>query len=69
MLAGGAHKDAMSRIFGSDFASAFSTTVWVPQCFKGLWVRCTAHNQMVDYERDNGKCGCGAELLDQPPHW
>lgn len=69
ILAGGAHKDAMNRIFSSDFAAAFSTTVWVPQRFNGLWVRCTACNQMVDYERVDGKCPCGAELPDQPPHW
>ena len=69
LMAGGAHKEAISRIFNSDFAAAFSTTVWVPRRFNGLWARCTACNQMVDYERDNGKCRCGTDLPEQQPHW
>ena len=69
MLTGGAHKDAMDRAFGPDFASAFATTVWVPQRFNGLWVRCSACNQMSDYERDEGKCRCGEQLPEHPPWW
>ena len=69
LLRGGAHKEAMDRIFGADFATAFSTTVWVPERFNGLWVRCTACGQMADYDRDNGKCRCGEQLPEHPPHW
>ena len=69
MLRGGAHKDAIDRIFGADLAAAFSTTVWVPERFNGLWVRCTSCKQLSDYEKSAGKCRCGEQLPEQPPHW
>ena len=69
LLHGGAHKEAMDRVFGPDFASAFSTTVWVPQRFNGMWVRCDACGQMANYDRDNGNCLCGQQLPEHPPYW
>lgn len=69
MLTGGAHKEAMDRVFGPEFGSAFSTTVRVPERFNGLWVRCAACNQMSDYDRGEGKCRCGEDLPEQPPYW
>ena len=69
MLAGGSHNEAMDRIFSSDIAAAASTTVWVPQRFNGMLVRCTACDQLADYDRDNGKCRCGQQLPDHPPYW
>ena len=69
VLRGGAHKEAMDRIFGADFATAFSTTVWVPERFNGLWVRCTACDQMADFDRDAGKCRCGERPPEHPAPW
>ena len=69
MLSGGAHKEGMSRLFGPDFGAAFSTTVWVPERFNGMWVRCTACGQMADYDRDQGRCRCGQRLPEHPPYW
>lgn len=68
MLRGGAHKEAVDRIFSADLAAAFSTTVWVPERFNGLWVRCTSCNQLSDYERNAGTCRCGEQLPEQPPY-
>ena len=69
MLSGGGHKEAMDRFFGPDFAVAATTTVWVPERFNGMWVRCTSCDNMANYEQRDGKCSCGQQLTEHPPYW
>ncbi len=69
LLRGGAHKEGMDRIFSAGFGAAFTTSVWVPERFNGMWVRCTSCGQMADYDRDGGKCRCGQQLPEHPPYW
>ena len=69
LLRGGAHKEAMDRFFGPDFAIGGMTSVWVPDHINAMWMRCTSCGQMVDYEQGQGKCRCGQQLPDHPPYW
>ena len=69
MLAGGAHKGAMDRFFGPDFAAAATTTVWVPERFNGIWVRCHGCGTMANYDVREGTCNCGQKLPEHPPYW
>jgi heme-degrading monooxygenase HmoA len=66
---GGTHREAMERFFGSDFAAAGHTSVWVPHQSNPLWVRCTACGHVVDYSQLEGKCQCGQPLPAHPPYW
>ena len=69
LLRSEAHKEAMNRFFGPDFAIGAMTSVWVPDRINAIWMRCTACGQMADYEHGHGKCRCGQELPDHAPWW
>jgi steroid delta-isomerase-like uncharacterized protein len=69
LLRGGTHKEAIVRFLGPDFTSGGSTTVWIPQRFNTLWVRCAACGRMEDAERRDGACSCGATLPEPPLLW
>ena len=69
ILQGGAHKEAMDRMFSTDFCAGFMTSVWVPDRINALWVRCTICGQMSDYDQGQGKCRCGQPLPEPPPYW
>lgn len=69
MLQGRAHKEAMGRFFGGDFAVGVMTSVWVPQRINPLWVRCRGCGRVVDVEKVEGKCQCGQPLPEPPPYW
>ena len=69
LLRGGAHKEAMDRFFGPDFAVGDMTSVWVPDRINAMWVRCTACGRMADYDKLEGKCQCGQPLPDHPAYW
>ena len=69
LLAGGAHGEAMVRLFGPDFAAGAMTSVWVPDHINPLWVRCPKCNQMADADRPEGKCECGENLPEAPAYW
>ena len=69
VLQGGAHKEAMDRIFSTDFSAGFMTSVWVPDRINAMWVRCTTCGQMSDYDQDQGQCRCGQPLPEPPPYW
>jgi steroid delta-isomerase-like uncharacterized protein len=69
LLRGGAHKEAMDRFFGPDFAVVATTMVFVPEHINAMWMRCTACGQMADYEQGQGKCQCGQPLPEHPPYW
>lgn len=65
----GTHVEAMKKFFGSDFAAALYTSVWVPERINAMWVRCTQCNRIMDYEKVNGQCECGQTLPEAPPYW
>jgi steroid delta-isomerase-like uncharacterized protein len=66
---GGSHKEAMERFFGSDFAAAGHTSVWVPHRLNPMWVRCTACGRVAEYDQLEGKCQCNQPLPEHPPYW
>jgi steroid delta-isomerase-like uncharacterized protein len=69
LLRGGAHKEAMARFYGPEFAVGGQTGVWAPHHLNARWVRCPACGDMEDYDRLEGKSGCGRPLPDPPPYW
>jgi steroid delta-isomerase-like uncharacterized protein len=69
LLREGVHKSAMDWFFGQNGCTAALTTVWVPEHFNAMWVRCTACGVMANYERAEGVCRCGQRLPDPPPYW
>jgi len=50
LLTRGAHKEAMTRFFGSDLAAGGMTSVWVPARINATWIRCEACGQMVNHD-------------------
>lgn len=63
-----AHAEAMRRFFGPELARGGQTGVWTPHRLNGMWVRCTACEEMARAEA-NGRCRCGAELPAAPRYW
>jgi heme-degrading monooxygenase HmoA len=69
LLRGGAHKEAMDRFFGTNFAAVGTTMVFVPDHINAMWMRCTACGQVANYDQSQGKCRCGQPLPEHPPYW
>lgn len=69
LLRGGAHKEAMDRFFGLDFAAVGTTMVFVPDRINAVWMRCPACGQVANYDQSQGKCRCGQPLPEHPPYW
>jgi steroid delta-isomerase-like uncharacterized protein len=63
----GKHRVAMDQFFGPDLAAGGITSVWQAERINAMWVRCTACERMVNSDRANGHCECGAELPESPP--
>ena len=68
LMSGGAHGEAMKR-FWEQLGQAGYTSVWVPHHINAFWVRCTACNQMIDYEESSGVCTCGQSLPERPAYF
>lgn len=68
LMKGGTHSDAVKRFWKELSDSAF-TSIWVPERFNPLWVRCTACGKMVDHEGHQGLCPCGGRLAEPPPYF
>jgi steroid delta-isomerase-like uncharacterized protein len=62
-----AHGEATRRFFGPGFAAGGQTGVWEPHRLNGLWVRCTACDEMVPASA--GRCAAGHELPEAPAYW
>ncbi len=69
LLRGGAHKEAMDRVLGPDFATGFMTSVWVPDRINPMWVRCPHCDRMVVHSGKDEKCQCGQTLPENIPYW
>lgn len=68
LRASGAHRQAMAR-FWSDIGDAAFTSVWAPERYNPLWVRCTSCGKMGHHEKDAGRCGCGEALPEAPAYF
>ena len=70
LMRGGAHKEAVDRLFSpTGVAACASTSVWQPHHLNPLWVRCTDCSRMVAAEGDAPRCDCGAALPRDLPYW
>lgn len=65
----GTHSEAMKAFFGPDLALGGYTSVWTPERINAMWVRCPECSRMVDHEKHDGNCECGARLPDPQPYW
>ena len=65
----GAHRRAMEDFWKGDLGAASMTSLWVPLRINGPHIRCTACDQMVDYDESSPACGCGSRLPDPPHYW
>lgn len=63
-----AHKEAMERVFSTNFCAAIHTAVYVPHHLNSMRVRCTHCHKMQAVEELGGKCECGQPLL-HPAYW
>jgi hypothetical protein len=70
LMRGGAHREAIDRFFGKEFAAGGMTSVWVPSRINASWIRCGSCHQMVNYDQAPAqKCRCGALLPERFPYW
>lgn len=69
LMKGGEHRSAVGRFFSPEIARGAATGVWVPGRLNPRWIRCTACSKMVDGDKAQGKCQCGADLPDPLPYW
>lgn len=68
LLRDGDHREGVKRVFTGDVAAALHTSVWAPNHLNPLWLRCHACGEMVNAEKADGRCQCGA-ALDTSPGW
>lgn len=69
LIQGGEHRSAVRRFFSPEMARGGGTGVWIPARLNPRWIRCAACSKMVDSERSQGNCQCGAALPDPLPYW
>ncbi len=69
MMRHGLHTEAVRKFKGPEIASSGYTSVFVPDRFNTMWVRCTSCQKMASHGAGNGVCSCGATLPDPMPYW
>jgi len=69
MMKGGEHRSAVGRFFSPELARGGGTGVWVPARLNARWIRCTACSKMLDSDKAEGKCPCGADLPGPLSYW
>jgi steroid delta-isomerase-like uncharacterized protein len=65
----GTHAQAMKSFFHSEIGTAGYTSIWIPERFNSIWVRCPQCDRMMNYEKTNSQCECGQILPEPPPYW
>lgn len=63
------HRVAMKSTLDGNLGGGGVTGVWVPARLNRRLVRCTVCSKMVDGEKAQGTCPCGAALPDLPAYW
>jgi len=69
LMRGGEHRSAVGRFFTPELSRGAATGVWVPARLNPRWIRCTVCSKMVDSEKAEGTCGCGAALPAPLAYW
>jgi len=69
LMKGGEHRSAVGRLFSPELARGAGTGVWIPARLNPRWIRCTACSKMVDSEKAERKCTCGASLPAPLAYW
>lgn len=69
MMRGGEHRSAVTRFFGPELARGGQTGVWIPAWLNPRWIRCTSCGQMVDADKAQDLCACGAALPAPLAYW
>jgi len=69
LMKAGEHRSAAGRFFSPEIARGGATGVWVPSRLNPRWVRCTDCSKMIDTDKANGICGCGASLPAPVAYW
>ena len=65
----GAHGSAMKTFFGGSIASSAYTSVCSLGKVSPYWVRCEVCRRMIDPQKQDVTCTCGAQLPDYPAYW
>jgi steroid delta-isomerase-like uncharacterized protein len=63
-----AHGEAMRRFFGKELAAGGMISHWQPATAPRTFGRCPRCEKMVNIDRSNGLCGCGA-TVSAPSYW
>ena len=69
LMKGGEHRSAVGRFFSPELARGGATGVWTPARLNPRWVRCTACSTMVNSNKAEGTCSCGATLPEPIAYW
>lgn len=70
LMKGGAHREAMRSFWADNSVSSGGwTSVWTPERINAAWSRCESCGKMVNSDRANGVCECGAQLPSFGPWW
>lgn len=69
LMKGGEHRSAVGRFFSAELFRGSATGVWIPARLNPRWIRCTVCSKVVDSEKTEGKCGCGAALPAPLAYW
>jgi steroid delta-isomerase-like uncharacterized protein len=69
LMKGGEHRAASGRFFSPEIARGGATGVWIPARLNSRWIRCTACSNMVDSDKSDGNCTCGAALPAPLAYW
>jgi steroid delta-isomerase-like uncharacterized protein len=70
LMKDGTHREAM-RFFWADDSKVLGgwTSVWTPERINALWARCESCGKMVNSDKLNGVCECGATLPSFGSWW
>lgn len=66
---GGTHEQATRKFFGPELAAGGWTSVWVPERINATWARCPACARMLNLDRAEDRCSCGAASPEPVPYW
>ena len=69
LMKGGEHRSAVGRFFSPEIARGAATGVWIPGRLNSRWIRCTSCLKMIDSDKAEGKCMCGATLPEPLEYW
>jgi steroid delta-isomerase-like uncharacterized protein len=62
------HKTALKEVFDPGIASSLMSSVWLPDRISTM-VRCSSCDQMIQYDRTDSRCACGAQLPEPLAYW